>query len=220
VGCNVQGYAVWAFGLFLCLAAPAEAADAVGATPIAASGPVTAAAPATAAAPVNGTPVPEQPATSGFSIDNYVLAAGDKLKISVYGEEGLTGEYIVSSDGRISLPLVGNVRAAGLTVHQFQDSLVKSYEDGFLKDPKITAEVEVARPFFILGEVKSPGQYPCLNGLTVTNAIATAGGFTYRAVTDEVMIRHANQDKEAKVPLTNTTPVFPGDTIRVEERWF
>jgi protein involved in polysaccharide export with SLBB domain len=219
MGRNVQGYTVWALGLFLCLAAPAEAAD-VGATPIAASGPVTATAPVSAAAPANGTPVPEQPAMTGFSIDNYVLAAGDKMKISVYGEEGLTGEYIVSSDGRISLPLVGNVRAAGLTVHQFQDSLVKSYQDGFLKDPKITAEVEVARPFFILGEVKSPGQYPCLNGLTVTNAIATAGGFTYRAVTDEVMIRHANQDKEAKVPLTNTTPVFPGDTIRVEERWF
>lgn len=210
MGCNVQGYAVWAFGLFLCLAAPAQAADAVAATPVAATGPVAAAAPASA----------DQPVTTGFSIDSYVLAAGDKMKISVYGEEGLTGEYIVSADGRISLPLVGNVTAAGLTVRQFQDSLIKAYQDGFLKDPKITAEVEIARPFFILGEVKSPGQYPCLNGLTVTNAIATAGGFTYRAVIDEVMIRHANQDKEAKIPLTNTTPVLPGDTIRVEERWF
>jgi protein involved in polysaccharide export with SLBB domain len=158
---------------------------------------------------------------AAYSMDNYVLGPNDKVKISVYGEAGLTGEYVISSDGKISLPLVGNVNAAGMTVKQFQDQLVTSYRDGgYLRDPKITAEVESARPFFILGEVKAPGQYPCLNGLTVMNAVATAGGFTYRADSDDVYIRHAGAVQEEKEKLTNTTPVFPGDTIRIEERWF
>ena len=88
-------------------------------------------------------------------MDNYILGPNDKVKISVYAEAGLTGEYVISSDGKISLPLVGNVSAAGKSVKQFQDELVAAYRDGgYLKDPKITAEVVSARPFFILGEVK------------------------------------------------------------------
>jgi polysaccharide export outer membrane protein len=156
-----------------------------------------------------------------FSMDNYILGPNDKVKISVYGEAGLTGEYVISSDGKISLPLVGNVSASGKSVKQFQDELVVAYRDGgYLKDPKITAEVVSARPFFILGEVKIPGQYPCLNGMTVMNAVATAGGFTYRAENDTVYIRHPGEAQEHKEKLTDTTPVFPGDTIRIDERWF
>jgi protein involved in polysaccharide export with SLBB domain len=156
-----------------------------------------------------------------FSMDNYILGPNDKVKISVYAEAGLTGEYVISSDGKISLPLVGNVNAAGKSVKQFQDDLVAAYRDGgYLKDPKITAEVVSARPFFILGEVKIPGQYPCLNGMTVMNAVATAGGFTYRAQNDTVFIRHPGEAAEHKEKLSDTTPVFPGDTIRIDERWF
>lgn len=156
-----------------------------------------------------------------FSMENYILGPNDKVKISVYGEAGLTGEYVISSDGKISLPLVGNVSAANKTVKQFQDELVIAYRDGgYLKDPKITAEVVSARPFFILGEVKIPGQYPCLNGMTVMNAVATAGGFTYRAENDTVFIRHPGDATEHKEKLSDTTPVFPGDTIRIDERWF
>jgi len=158
---------------------------------------------------------------SSFSMDNYILGPNDKVKISVYGETGLTGEYVISSDGKISLPLVGNVSASGKTVKQFQDELVIAYRDGgYLKDPKITAEVVSARPFFILGEVKIPGQYPCLNGMTVMNAVATAGGFTYRAENGTFFIRHPGEAQEHKEKLTDTTPVFPGDTIRIDERWF
>lgn len=158
---------------------------------------------------------------ASFSMDNYILGPNDRVKISVYGEDGLTGEYVISSDGKISLPLVGNVSAAGETVKQFQDLLVSTYlNGGYLKDPKITAEVVSARPFFILGEVKIPGQYPCLNGMTVMNAVATAGGFTYRADTEDVFIRHAGASQEQKEKITDTTGVFPGDTIRIEERWF
>jgi len=158
---------------------------------------------------------------TGFSMENYILGPNDKVKISVYGEAGLTGEYVISSDGKISLPLVGNVSASNKTVKQFQDELVIAYRDGgYLKDPKITAEVVSARPFFILGEVKIPGQYPCLNGMTVMNAVATAGGFTYRAQNDTVFIRHPGEATEHKEKLSDTTPVFPGDTIRIDERWF
>jgi polysaccharide export outer membrane protein len=158
---------------------------------------------------------------STFSMDNYILGPNDKVKISVYGEAGLTGEYVISADGKISLPLVGNVNASGKSVKQFQDELVVAYRDGgYLRDPKITAEVVSARPFFILGEVKIPGQYPCLNGMTVMNAVATAGGFTYRAENDTVYIRHPGETQEHKEKLTETTPVFPGDTIRIDERWF
>ena len=158
---------------------------------------------------------------TAFSMENYILGPNDKVKISVYGEVGLTGEYAISSDGKISLPLVGNVSASNKTVKQFQDELVIAYRDGgYLKDPKITAEVVSARPFFILGEVKIPGQYPCLNGMTVMNAVATAGGFTYRAQNDTVFIRHPGEPTEHKEKLSDTTPVFPGDTIRIDERWF
>lgn len=169
-----------------------------------------------------GAPAPAMDTSAAtFSMENYILGPNDKVKISVYGEAGLTGEYVISSDGRISLPLVGNVNASNKTVKQFQDELVAAYRDGgYLKDPKITAEVVSARPFFILGEVKIPGQYPCLNGMTVMNAVATAGGFTYRAQNDTVFIRHPGEATEHKEKLSDTTPVFPGDTIRIDERWF
>jgi protein involved in polysaccharide export with SLBB domain len=173
------------------------------------------------ASATNVSPAVVDTSARAFSMDNYILGPNDKVKISVYGEVGLTGEYVISSDGKISLPLVGNVSASGKTVKQFQDELVVSYRDGgYLKDPKITAEVVSARPFFILGEVKIPGQYPCLNGMTVMNAVATAGGFTYRAENGTVFIRHPGEAQEHKEKLTDTTPVFPGDTIRIDERWF
>jgi len=152
--------------------------------------------------------------------EHYVLGPTDKLRVTVFGEEALSGEYIIGSDGRLSLPLVGNVTAVGLTVSQLQDEITSAYKKGYVKDPKVTAEVISARPFFIMGEVKSPGQYPFVAGLTALNAVATAGGFTYRAKTDVVFIRHTNEIDESKVDLMPTTQVLPGDTIRIEERWF
>jgi len=152
--------------------------------------------------------------------DRYVLGPTDKLRLTVFGEDSLSGEYMIGSDGRISLPLIGNIKAAGLTVSQLQDEITTAYKNGYVKDPKISAEVISARPFFILGEVKTPGQYPFVAGLTALNAVATAGGFTYRARTGVVYIRHTNELKEREVNLTPTTPVMPGDTIRIAERWF
>ena len=122
--------------------------------------------------------------------------------------------------GYVSLPLVGEIKASALTVREFQGAVDTAFRDGYLKDPRISAEVTTYRPYFILGEVKQPGTYAYQNGLTVLNAVATAQGFTYRANERFVFIRRDGAEKETKVPLTSTTPVQPGDTIRISERFF
>ena len=149
-----------------------------------------------------------------------VLGSADKIRITVFGEPSLTGEYFVSSSGKVSLPLAGEVQAAGLTLRDFHDHVVKSLQDGYLKDPKVSLEVLTFRPFYILGEVTKPGQYPYTSGLTVFNAVATAGGFTYRANTRKVLIKRASEPAEHEVPLSAETTISPGDTIRIPERFF
>ena len=151
---------------------------------------------------------------------DYVLGSADKIRITVFGEPSLTGEYFVSSSGKVSLPLAGEVQAAGLTLRDFHDHVVKALLDGYLKDPKVSLEVLTFRPFYILGEVSKPGQYPYTSGLTVFNAVATAGGFTYRANTRKVMIKRASEPAEHELPLTAETAIAPGDTIRIPERFF
>jgi polysaccharide export outer membrane protein len=154
------------------------------------------------------------------TVSEYRLGAGDKVRVIVFGEQELTGEFFVGGSGKISMPLVGEVQAAGLTINQFQKVVQESLKQGFLKDPKVSAEVLNYRPFYILGEVNKPGEYPYTNGLTVLNAVATASGFTYRANTKVVYIKRANELAEHKVDLTTMTTVAPGDTIRITERFF
>ncbi len=151
---------------------------------------------------------------------DYILGSADKIRITVFGEPSLTGEYFVSSSGKVSLPLAGEVQAAGLTLRDFHDHVVQSLKDGYLKDPKVSLEVLTFRPFYILGEVSKPGQYPYTSGLTVFNAVATAGGFTYRANTRKVLIKRASESAEREVPLSADTTIAPGDTIRIPERFF
>lgn len=160
-----------------------------------------------------------QGATTAEAAD-YILGAGDKIRVTVYGEESLSGEFFISGNGKASLPLIGDVQAAGLSVRAFQTSVENVLKDGYLKTPKVSAEVLNYRPFFILGEVNKPGQYPYTSGLTVLNAVATAGGFTYRANKGRVFIKHNNETTERGIPLEGTTPVAPGDTIRITERLF
>lgn len=149
----------------------------------------------------------------------YRLGPGDQLRITVFNEAELTGQYVVGSQGVISYPLVGDVRAAGLTVPQFTDALRDALLE-FIRQPNVSVEVANYRPFFILGEVQRPGTYPYSADLTVLNAVATAGGFTYRANRGRVFIRHANEQEERSYPLTIATPVLPGDTVRIGERLF
>lgn len=152
--------------------------------------------------------------------DQYRLGGGDSIHMNVYGETDLSGDFKVTGDGKVSLPLIGDVPAAGLTVPQLQASIEEAYKQGFLKDPKINIEVTNFRPFYIMGEVGKPGEYPYSDGITVLNAVALAEGFTYRAQTKKVFVRHINEDKETVVPLTSSLLVTPGDTIRIGERYF
>lgn len=152
--------------------------------------------------------------------ESYVLGAGDKLRLIVFGEESLSGEFVVSAAGSVSLPLVGEVAAAGFTLTRFREAVVSALLDGYLKDPRVSVEVLTYRPFYILGEVARPGEFPYTSGLTVMNAIATAGGFTYRANTRRIFIRGANEAQERVLPLDATLVVAPGDTLRVAERFF
>ena len=163
-------------------------------------------------------PAPNEPGPR----DNfeYHLGSGDKVRIIVFGEEALTGEFFISSAGTVSFPLIGDIPAAGLTIPQLQKAIETKLSDGYLKQPRVSAEVLNYRPFYILGEVMKPGEYPYTSGLTVLNAVATAEGFTYRADTHKVFIKRATSLGEHQVPLTTATPVEPGDTIRIGERFF
>ena len=150
----------------------------------------------------------------------YVLGSGDQLRLIVFGEENLSGEFVVDSRGYIAMPLIGEVEAGQKTIREFQRAVENKLLDGYLKDPRVSAEVLNFRPYYILGEVTTSGEYPFSNGLTVLNAVATAGGFTYRANTKMVYIKRAGEQNEVQFPLTVSTAVQPGDTIRVAERLF
>ena len=172
-----------------------------------------------AASPESSMPS-SSPASSTAPVYEYRLGSGDKLKINVYGEPDLTGEFTVSGDGRISFPLIGNVDALGQTETQLASKITVALQAGYLKDPKVNVEVLTFRPFFILGEVNKPGQYDFANGMTVERAVAVASGYTYRADKKKVFIKHVNDEKEVAVPMTSQVVVQPGDTIRIGERYF
>lgn len=162
------------------------------------------------------------PTRSGTDLqqpEEYRLGPGDQLRITVFGEPDLTGQYLVGSQGRIAYPLVGEIDAAGSTLLEFTDRLQTALS-AFLRAPNVSVEVANYRPFFILGEVQRPGTYPYSANLTVLNAVATAGGFTPRANRGVIFIRHGNEPDEHAYQLQITTPVLPGDTVRVGERFF
>ncbi|MEL7518927.1 MAG: polysaccharide biosynthesis/export family protein [Pseudomonadota bacterium] len=160
--------------------------------------------------------------TAAYQATEYRLAAGDELQITVFGESSLTKEYVVSSAGDISFPLVGDIPVVNLSVRELQDKLIGELSQGYLNDPRVTAEVLNYRPFFILGEVSKPGQFPFSDQLTVYQAVALAGGFTYRADRGKVFIQRADTGLEETYDLKEGKPVYvsPGDTIRFGERFF
>jgi protein involved in polysaccharide export with SLBB domain len=170
-----------------------------------------------AACASNSPPLPPELAQQSASV--YRLGLGDKVRINVYGERELSGEYQVSANGSVAMPLVGDVPAVGLSARELEQRLVERYR-GYLKDPKIAVEVYDFRPYFVLGEVERPGQYPAQEGTTLLGAIATAGGFTYRADRGRVFIRRGGDGKEYQVDPTANVMVAPGDVIRVGERYF
>jgi protein involved in polysaccharide export with SLBB domain len=152
----------------------------------------------------------------------YTLAPGDKIRVVVFGEETLTGEYVITSGGNLSFPLVGNLKATDSTVEALQALLATALSNGYLNNPRVNIQVVSFRPFYILGEVNRPGEYPVSTGLTLQQAVASAGGYTYRANTRNVFIKHAIETKERLVDLRDPVTVIirAGDTIRIGERHF
>ncbi len=150
----------------------------------------------------------------------YMLGTGDKLRVTVYGEPDLSGEFEVDSSGDVRLPLIGQVRAAGMSVHDFEQRVTAKLAAGYLRSPQVSAEVTAYRPFFIIGEVNKPGQYAYVNGMNVVTAVALAGGYTYRADESDVYVRRDGTSKEVERPADETTRIRPGDIIRVTERFF
>lgn len=150
----------------------------------------------------------------------YRLGNGDSLRVNVFGEPELSGDYAVDGTGAISMPLIGTVHVEGMTIVEFQREIEDRLAGDYLVEPRVSAEVTNFRPFYILGEVNRPNEYAYTSGLTVMNAVAAAGGFTYRANRKEVFIRSAGSTQERRVTLTTTTKVEPGDTIRIGERIF
>jgi len=150
----------------------------------------------------------------------YRLDAGDKLRVVVYGQEGLTNSYAIDAGGSITMPLIGAVPARGRTPAGLAAEISGKLRNGYIREPSVAVEIETYRPFFILGEVAAPGQYPYVPNMSVESAVAIAGGFSPRAQRDRVTLTHTDNagPRRAVVPLG--TPLSPGDTVLVGERWF
>ncbi len=150
----------------------------------------------------------------------YHLDAGDRLRVVVYGQEGLTNSYAIDAGGSITMPLIGSVPARGKTPARLAADITARLRNGFIREPSVAVEIEAYRPFFILGEVAAPGQYPYVPNMTVESAVAIAGGFSPRALRDRVTITHNDPTGSMRTIVPLGTAISPGDTVLVGERWF
>jgi polysaccharide export outer membrane protein len=150
----------------------------------------------------------------------YRLDAGDRLRVVVYGQEGLTNTYAIDAGGAITLPLIGSVAARGRTPAGLAAEISAKLRNGYIREPSVAVEIESYRPFFILGEVQAPGQYPYVPNMSVESAVAIAGGFSPRARRDSVTLTHTDASGPMRVVVPLGTPLSPGDTVQVGERWF
>jgi protein involved in polysaccharide export with SLBB domain len=178
---------------------------------------------AVAATPANGLRrnVPETVVVEGTRNDSdYKLGAGDKVRVTVYGEEDLSGEFQIDSNGYVRLPLIGQVQAGGHSAYQLEGNVEASLENGYLKSPRVSIEVTTYRPFYIIGQVSRPGQYPYTSNMSALDAVGVAGGFNEHAVESTLYIRHEGDAGESEVPADETVRIRPGDVIRVEQTPF
>jgi polysaccharide export outer membrane protein len=150
----------------------------------------------------------------------YTLASGDKLRIIVFGQDNLSNVYPVDGAGHISMPLIGTIPARGCTTHELERQIAERLRNGFLREPQVTVDIDTYRPFFVLGEVVTSGQYAYVNGMTVQTAVAIAGGFSPRAnqYGADVTRQFGSDLYTASLPII--APVRPGDTVVIRERFF
>ena len=182
------------------------------------AGGASAAAVAAVASPVAAVTPAALPAAEAPSV--YQLDSGDRLRIVVFGQDGLSNSYIVDAAGNITMPLIGAVPARGTSTSELAREIGTRLRNGFIREPHVAIEVESYRPFFILGEVTYPGQYPYVPNMTVETAVAIAGGFTPRAYRWDVKVARNQGGQAYRVSVPLTYALRPGDTITIEERWF
>jgi polysaccharide export outer membrane protein len=177
------------------------------------SGPITNVAP--------GNPATRAIGPSGGAATGNEIAAGDRLRITVFGDDRMSGEYNVDESGAITIPLGGPVSVAGRTAENAAAAIASVLVTaGLFRDPKVTVEIVTLRPFYILGEVNRPGEYPYRPGMSLFAAVATAGGYTYRADSGTVFIRKATEKAEREYGISADIAIMPGDVIRIPERYF
>ena len=150
----------------------------------------------------------------------YTLDSGDRLRIVVFGQDGLTNSYAVDASGHIDMPLIGSVLARGATSDELAGRIAEKLRQGFVREPHVAVQIEAYRPFFILGEVTQPGQYPYVANMSVETAVAIAGGFTPRAFRKTVTLSRLVNGQLLRATVPVTFPLRPGDTVNVQERWF
>lgn len=159
-------------------------------------------------------------APDNYENEQYKVGSGDLLKITIFNQEELSGEYLINGAGQIALPLIGDINAKDITVKQVEQGIANKLKPDYLLNPRVNVQVLNYRPFYILGEVKEPQSYPYVDGMTYLNAVAIAGGFTYRAKEDHVMVVRMKDPKKVEIRLNMDEKVMPGDVIHVEERFF
>ena len=160
------------------------------------------------------------PAWAQDDNDAYRLAVGDKVRITVYGHDDLSGEFEIDAAGNASLPLTGDIRAAGQTLNSFEAAIIDALRPDYLKNPRVSVELLTYRPFYIFGEVNAPGSYPYTTGMTVISAVAVAGGYTYRARKNRIRISRGSDEDRVELEADDSTVIQPGDIIEVPERFF
>jgi polysaccharide biosynthesis/export protein len=168
-------------------------------------------------------PAPAPQAALGYAATGegpYTLDSGDRLRIVVFGQDGLTNSYAVDASGHIDMPLIGSVLARGATSDELAGRIGAKLRQGFVREPHVAVEIEAYRPFFILGEVTQPGQYPYVANMSVETAVAIAGGFTPRAFRKTVTLSRVVNGQQQRMTVPVTSPLRPGDTVNVQERWF
>jgi protein involved in polysaccharide export with SLBB domain len=163
----------------------------------------------------------EQSTPPPGAIDSsYTLGPGDRIKISIFNQGDLSGEYVLDGDGRFSMPLIGSVQAAGLSPSDLEALLVSKLKPDYLVNPRIFIQMTNYRPYYLIGEVQGTGAFPYVAGMTYLTAVAIAGGFTYRAKKEFVYVIHGDDPEQEEVKLSVEEKVRPGDIIRVAERLF
>jgi protein involved in polysaccharide export with SLBB domain len=152
---------------------------------------------------------------------DYKLGPNDRVRIIVFGQPTLTGEYSLDGNGVLAFPLIGNIPAQGVTTAQLQKTIAAKLHPDYLVNPSVSAEVVTRRPFYVIGEVTKPGNYPYVTDMTALNAVAMAGGFTYRARKNDFYVKRLDQNgRMVRIPATGGTVLQPGDTLEVRERLF